>query len=245
MARKILAAYLLVAAGAACSPRGDSGDTHSTEGGRRGDERERPVVLFLGTSLTAGYGLERDQAYPALIQDFVDSAGYGFRVVNGGESGATSAGGVRRIGWLLRNLPVAVLVIELGANDGLRGYDPAITKANLESIVDSAKLLRPDAAIVVAGMEAPPNLGSEYTARFRRVYEEFARERGANLIPFVLEGVAGVAGLNQSDGIHPTPAGQRVVAENVWRVLRTVLDSLDRDTASGSPGTRRGSEEGS
>ena len=243
MVRKILGACLLVAAAVACSPLGDSGAAHSTEGARTADERDQPVVLFLGTSLTAGYGLRRDQAYPALIQELVDSAGYGFRVVNAGESGATSAGGVRRIGWLLRGQPVAVLVVELGANDGLRGFDPAITKANLESIVDSAESLRPDAAIVVAGMEAPPNLGSEYTARFRRVYRDLARERGATLIPFLLEGVAGVPRLNQSDGIHPTPAGQRIVAENVWQVLRTILDSLDRDTVSTSPGMMPGSEE--
>jgi acyl-CoA thioesterase-1 len=124
---------------------------------------------------------------------------------------------------------LAVLVLELGANDGLRGHDPATTKANLESIIDSTKVVHPDAAIVVAGMEAPPNLGSEYTAQFRQLYLDLARERGASLIPFLLEDVAGVPILNQADGIHPTPAGQRIVAANVWRVLQGVLDSLSRE----------------
>lgn len=196
------------------------------------------MVLFLGTSLTAGYGLGRDEAYPALVQEMIDSARYGFRVVNAGESGATSAGGVRRIGWLMRSQQVAVLVLELGANDGLRGYDPAVTKANLESIIDSAEAVHPRITTVVAGMEAPPNLGSAYTSRFRQLFLDLARDRNAYLIPFLLDRVAGVPELNQADGIHPTPAGQRILATNVWRVLHAVLDSLSRamdEAASRAP----------
>jgi len=182
-------------------------------------------VLFLGTSLTAGYGLSVDEAYPSLIQQKIDSAGLGFRVVNAGESGGTSAGGVRRIGWLLQQ-PVATLVLELGANDGLRGQDVSNLKRNLQTIIDTTLATYPEAEIVIAGMEAPPNLGRPYTVEFRRVFQELARENNAVLIPFLLEGVAGVPELNQADGIHPTAAGQRLIAETVWHVLDPLLHEI-------------------
>jgi acyl-CoA thioesterase-1 len=181
-----------------------------------------PVVLFFGTSLTAGLGLEPDEAYPALIQRKVDSAGLAFRVVNGGVSGETSAAGLRRIEWLLQQ-PVAVLVLELGANDALRGQDVAAARTNLQAIIDRTRARYPDVRVVVAGMEAPPNLGGRYTREFRDLFVDLARDNGAALIPFLLEGVGGVPELNQSDGIHPTAAGARVVADNVWRVLEPVL----------------------
>ena len=182
----------------------------------------RPVVLFFGTSLTAGLGLEPDEAYPALVQRKIDSAGLGFRVVNGGVSGETSAAGLRRIDWLLQQ-PVAVLVIELGANDALRGQDVAAAKANLQAIIDRTRARYPDVRVVVAGMEAPPNLGGRYTRDFRDLFVTLARDNRATLIPFILEGVGGIAELNQPDGIHPTAEGARVVADNVWRVLAPVL----------------------
>lgn len=185
-------------------------------------ETERGVVLFLGTSLTAGYGLDADDAYPALIQAMIDSAGLPFRAVNAGVSGETSAGALRRIDWLLRQ-PVAVLVLESGANDGLRGQDPARMKENLRQIIERTRAAHPDARIVIAGMEAPPNLGEHYTSAFRAVFPDLAREYDAVLIPFLLEGVAGVPELNQADGIHPTPEGQGIVARTVWRHLEPVL----------------------
>ena len=187
----------------------------------RGDSA-LPAVVFLGTSLTAGYGLDPDQAYPALIQEKIDSAGLPFRVVNAGESGETSAGGLRRVEWLLRQ-PVAMLVLELGANDGLRGQDVDAMRANLQRIIDRTRVAHPEAAIVVAGMESPPNMGRAYTSEFRAVFPALARANDAGLIPFLLEGVAAVPELNQADGIHPTAAGQRIVAETVWRVVGPVL----------------------
>jgi len=183
---------------------------------------EAPVVLFLGNSLTAGYGLTAEEAYPALIQRKIDEAGYPFRVVNAGVSGETSAGGLRRIDWLLRQ-PVAILVLALGANDALRGHDLDATRANLQAIIDRTRAAYPDAAIVIAGMQAPPNLGADYTERFRRMFVELAEANDAALIPFLLEGVAAVPELNQQDGIHPTAEGQRILAENVWRTLEPVL----------------------
>jgi acyl-CoA thioesterase I len=181
-----------------------------------------PAVLFLGTSLTAGYGLEVSEAYPARIQAKIDSVGLPYRVINAGVSGETSAGGLRRIDWLLRQ-PVAVLVLELGANDGLRGQDVEAMRTNLQTIIDRTRAAHPDVRIVVAGMESPPNMGGTYTDAFRAVFPELARANDAVLIPFLLDGVAAVPELNQADGIHPTAEGQRLVAEIVWRYLEPVL----------------------
>jgi acyl-CoA thioesterase-1 len=187
----------------------------------------QPVVLFLGTSLTAGLGLEEAEAYPALIQQRIDAAGLGFRVVNAGVSGETSAGGLGRIGWLLRQ-PVAVLVLELGANDALRGQDLAATRRNLQAILDSTRAAYPECAIVIAGMQAPPNLGQAYTRAFRDLFPALARANRAALIPFLLDSVAALPRLNQADGIHPNAAGDTVVARNVWRVLAPVLQHVKR-----------------
>jgi acyl-CoA thioesterase-1 len=183
---------------------------------------ERPVLLFLGTSLTAGYGLDPADAFPALIQGKVDAAGLRYRVVNAGVSGETSAGALRRIEWLLKQ-PVAVLVLETGANDGLRGQDPDATRANIQAVLDRAKKQAPPPRLVLLGMEALPNYGEEYRRRFRAIYPEMARKNGAVLVPFLLDGVAGVASLNQADGVHPTAEGHRRVAETVWRALRPIL----------------------
>jgi acyl-CoA thioesterase-1 len=183
----------------------------------------RPVILFLGTSLTAGLGVTPDEAYPALIQQKLDSAGLAFRVVNAGVSGETSADARARIDWLLRMNP-AVLVVETGANDGLRGLSVAALAANLDTILTVAARHDPAPALVVIGMEAPPNLGRRYTDAFRKVFPAEAARHGAALVPFLLEGVGGVDSLNQADGIHPTPAGHRILARTVWEVLRKVLD---------------------
>ncbi len=189
---------------------------------------DRPAVVFLGTSLTAGLGLEPEQAYPALIQSKIDSAGLGFRVVNAGVSGETSAGARRRIDWLLRQ-PVAVLVVETGANDGLRGLPPDSLRANIQAILDRALSLRPRPEVVLVGMRVPPNYGRVYSRQFEAIYPELAKANDAALVPFLLEGVGGVARLNQADGIHPTAEGQRLMAETVWRVLEPLLKKQQRE----------------
>jgi acyl-CoA thioesterase-1 len=192
---------------------------------------ERPTVVFVGTSLTAGLGLaDPDEAYPALIQRKIDSLGLNSRVVNAGVSGETSAGALKSIGWLMRS-PASVVVIETGANDGLRGLSVQSMRANIQGIIDSVRSVHPDARIVLAGMEAPPNLGPRYTAAFRAVFPELARANDAALIPFLLAGVAGVDSLNQADGIHPNPRGARIGANKVWSVLRDVLESAADTTA--------------
>ena len=192
---------------------------------RQASADTRPVVLFFGTSLTAGLGLEPEEAFPALIQAKIDSAGLPFRAVNAGVSGETSAAGLRRIDWLLTQ-PVAVLILELGANDALRGQDLAAAKRNLQEIIDRTRAAHPTVRIVIAGMQAPTNLGSRYTAEFRELFVDLARRNDAALIPFLLEGVGGVAELNQGDGIHPTAEGAQVIAETVWRVLKPVLVAM-------------------
>ncbi len=188
---------------------------------------ERPAVVFLGTSLTAGLGLvSDDDSYVARLTELADSAGLPFRAVNAGVSGETSAGALRRLDWVLRE-PLAVLVLELGANDGLRGYDPALLEDNLRTIVDRTHQRRPGTRIVIAGMQAPTNLGRAYTDRFREIFQTVADDTGSALIPFLLEGVAGVPELNQDDRIHPTAEGHERVARNVWAVLESVLRELD------------------
>jgi len=183
----------------------------------------RPVVLFLGDSLTAGYGLPTEQAFPALVQERIDAAGLDYRVVNAGVSGDTSAGGRRRIEWLLRQ-PIAVLVLELGGNDMLRGQDLGALAENLRAIVGETRAARPGVRIVIAGMRAPANLGPDYVAGFEQTFRSLAQETGAAaFIPFLLEGVAANPALNQPDGIHPTAEGHRIVADTVWRTLAPLL----------------------
>src|SRR5688572_20543724 len=184
-----------------------------------------PVILFVGTSLTAGYGLDPADAYPARIQEKLDAAGLRYRVVNAGVTGETSAGARRRMDWLMAQ-PVAVLVVETGANDGLRGIDPADARANIQAIFDRAKQQVPPPRLVLVGMAAPPNLGARYTDRFRAIYPDLARENGAVLVPFLLEGVAGIPRLNQPDGVHPTAEGQRLLADVVWKHLQPLLLQL-------------------
>ena len=183
---------------------------------------ERGRIVFLGTSLTAGLGLDPDQAFPALIQRRLDTEGLGFEAVNAGVSGETSAGARRRIDWLLQQ-PAAVLVIETGANDGLRGLEVDSLRSNIQAIIDEAGRQSPKPAVVLVGMRAPPNLGLRYSRRFERVYSELAKENDLPLVPFLLEGVAGRPALNQADMIHPTAAGQQRMAETVWEVLEPLL----------------------
>ncbi|MGE0160639.1 MAG: arylesterase [Gemmatimonadales bacterium] len=216
----------------ACSVQAPSRDTEP----RPGDEPsassapavadDRPVVVFLGTSLTAGLGLTSDEdTYVARVAELADSAGVPIRAVNAGVSGETSAGGLRRLDWVLRE-PLDVLIVELGANDGLRGQDPFALQDNLTQIVRRTRTRYPNAEIILAGMEAPPNLGPLYTATFHQVFPSVADAEGALLIPFLLDSVAGLPALNQSDGIHPTAAGHRIMARHVWSVLGPVLDEM-------------------
>ncbi len=180
-------------------------------------------VLFLGNSLTAGLGVARDAAFPYLIQQRIEARGWPFRVVDAGVSGDTSAGGLRRIDWMLRQ-QVDVLVIELGGNDGLRGVPTETTRANLQAIINHARAAYPEIDIVLAGMLIPPNLGPEYSKGFQELYSALASANDVELIPFLLDGVAADPALNQADGIHPNAAGHRIVVDNVWQVLESVLE---------------------
>ena len=182
----------------------------------------RARMLIVGTSLTAGLGLDPDSAYPAILQRKLDSAGVAYRIVNAGFSGETSAGALRRIEWLLHDTP-SVVMIETGANDGLRGQDVDSTRATLRAIVRRVKAVLPDATILLAQMESPPNLGERYTTAFRAMFPEVAREEKITLVPFLLDRVAGIPEMNQGDGIHPNEAGSRIVAENVFRVVFPIL----------------------
>ena len=182
----------------------------------------RRTVLFLGTSLTAGLGLEPDSAYPQMIQRKIDASRLPYQVVNAGVSGETSAGLLRRLDWVLRR-EADVIVVETGANDGLRGLPVSATRATIGNVLARIRRERPNAKILLVQMEAPPNLGQEYTSAFHGMFAELAREHEATLMPFLLEGVAGESRLNQSDGIHPNNAGERIVADNVWRVLQPML----------------------
>ena len=180
----------------------------------------RPRVVFLGDSLTAGYGLERAESVPSLIAARLKAEGYDYEVVNAGVSGDTSAGGLSRLEWSTEG-DVRVLVVELGANDGLRGLPAAALKRNLDEIIRRAK--QRGITVLLTGMEAPPNYGAAYTAEFRQVFSDLAREHKVPFVPFYLKGVAGIPSLNISDGIHPNPAGARVVEGTIWRALEPLL----------------------
>ncbi|KAA5549084.1 arylesterase [Adhaeribacter rhizoryzae] len=183
---------------------------------------EMKTILFFGNSLTAGYGLDPSEAFPALIQQKIDSLDLPYKIINAGLSGETTAGGKNRIDWLLRQ-KIDVFVLELGANDGLRGIPVTETARNLQIIVDKVKAKYPDVKLVLAGMEIPPNMGGKYAAEFRVIFRQIAEKNNMAFVPFLLQGVGGVRELNQGDGIHPTEKGHRILAENVWEILQTVL----------------------
>jgi acyl-CoA thioesterase-1 len=183
------------------------------------------TVLFLGDSITAGYGVDPSDAYPAIIQGKIDAKGWPFKVINAGQSGDTSAGGLSRLDWLLKNR-IDVLVLELGANDGLRGVPIETTRKNLQAIIDLARMRYPQVKIVIAGMKLPPNWGGDFSRRFESMFVDLAKKNKTALVPFVLEGVGGVRKLNQPDVIHPTPEGHKLVAANVWKVLEPIMKSL-------------------
>ena len=182
-----------------------------------------PVILFFGNSLTAGYQLNPSQAFPALIQEKIDAEGWSYRAVNAGLSGETSADGLRRIDWVMRE-SIDILVLELGANDALRGIHMDATEGNLQSIIDRVRTANPEVRLLIAGMMMPPNLGPEYVQRFQSMFVDLAESNHGELIPFLLEGVAGIPSLNLPDGIHPTAEGHKRLAENVWKILKPVLE---------------------
>jgi len=178
--------------------------------------------VFFGNSLTAGYGLTPDEAFPHWVQKKIDSLQLPYTVVNAGLSGETTSGGLARIDWILQQ-PVDIFILELGGSDGLRGIPLDLTAQNLQKILDHVRQKYPSAKLVMAGMQIPPNLGTDYTARFRTIFKELATKNGIILIPFLLEGVGGNPELNQGDGLHPNAEGHKIVANNVWQVIGPVL----------------------
>ena len=191
-----------------------SSDEENVEGNK--------VILFFGDSLTAGMGLDPEDAFPAIIQKKLDSLGLEYQVVNAGLSGETTAAGKNRINWVL-NQEVAVFVLELGANDGLRGVPLEETRKNLQAIIDAVRAKNPETKIILTGMQIPPNMGEEYASGFREIFPELAEKNNVYLVPFLLEDVGGIPELNQEDGIHPTAEGQKILAENIWNVLEQIV----------------------
>ncbi len=194
----------------------------SAEDVKKGEETS--VILFFGNSLTAGYQLDPEEAFPARIQEIVDSVNLKYTVVNAGLSGETTASGRNRLDWILKQ-QVDVFVLELGGNDGLRGIPLTETRDNLQAIIDMVRARDPEIDIVLAGMQIPPNMGQEYTTEFRSIFPALAEKNDIPLIPFLLEGVGGIPELNLEDGIHPNPEGHKIVAMNVWRILEPVLQA--------------------
>lgn len=197
----------------------ESEDTIEQESNQAEEDK---VILMFGDSLTAGYGLEEQEAFPAILQKKIDSLGLPYKIVNAGLSGETTSGGKNRIDWVLKQ-NVDVFILELGANDGLRGIPLAETRKNLQEIIDYVRQENPDVEIVLAGMQIPPNMGQDYTSEFRSIFPDLAEKNNIHLIPFLLEDVAGIPELNQQDGIHPTAEGHEILAQNVWEVLEPVI----------------------
>nr|WP_228527633.1 arylesterase [Pararhodonellum marinum] len=183
------------------------------------ETEEKGLILFFGNSLTAGYGIDTEDAFPGLIQARIDSMGLPYRVINGGLSGETTASGKNRLDWFLEEEP-AVFILELGGNDGLRGIPIEETRNNLLAMIQDVQTKFPDTHILLAGMQIPPNMGSSYTNEFQKIFPEVAQETEVTLIPFLLEGVAGDPALNLPDGIHPTEEGHKIVFETVWSYLK-------------------------
>ncbi|EMR00863.1 arylesterase [Cesiribacter andamanensis] len=190
-------------------------------------EQERYIVFF-GNSLTAGYGLDASESFPTLIQHRLDSLGYAYKVVNAGLSGETTAGGNKRLDWVLERQPVDIFVLELGANDGLRGLNLDQTQQNLEEMIDKVRAVYPQAEIILAGMMVPPNLGQPYSSRFNEIFPAVAKKKAVTLLPFLLQDVAGEPSLNLPDRIHPNAEGQKLVARNVWQVLEQIIVEQQR-----------------
>ena len=206
-----------------CSDNKDSaGNQQNNSGKASAIAAKKKTIVFFGNSLTAGYGLSPEEAFPAIIQKKIDALGLPYQVVNAGVSGETSSGGNTRIDWILQQ-PMDIFVLELGANDGLRGILLSETRKNLQSIIDKVKAKNPQTKLLFAGMQIPPNMGEKYATEFRNMFGELSEKNSMALIPFLLEGVGGEPALNQQDGIHPTAEGHHIVAENVWKELERLL----------------------
>lgn len=198
-------------------------DTVQTESVVKNDSISKSI-LFFGDSLTAGMGLDPNDAFPALIQEKLDSLSLSYNVINAGLSGETTASGKNRLDWVLKQ-NVDIFILELGANDGLRGIPLSETRKNLQSIIDAVKAKNPETVLVLAGMQIPPNMGKEYTSEFRDIFPELAEKNNIKLIPFLLKDVGGIPELNQPDGIHPTPQGHKIVANTVWETLKPLVSN--------------------
>jgi len=217
----IIAALIIILSGCTDNKKPAESDQNNTAK-ETATVTKKKTIVFYGNSLTAGYGVSPSEAFPAIIQKKIDSLGFPYNVINAGVSGETSSGGKTRIDWILRE-PIDIFILELGANDGLRGTPLSETKKNLQDIIDKVKAKYPDTKLVFAGMEIPPNMGQAYTTEFRNIYIDLAAKNKMTLIPFLLEGVGGEQELNQADGIHPTAEGHLIVAENVWKQLEKLL----------------------
>jgi len=238
---KLCLAFALALAVAGCAPRGDDRDLSSgapektpaatvaarAPAASKAAAPARPRIAVLGDSLTAGLGVAQTASYPALLQERLAAAGLDFEIVNAGVSGDTSAGGLARLDWALDG-DVRILIVALGGNDGLRGLPAAELQANLAQIIERAQARR--IAVILAGMEAPPNYGRDYIVSFHKIFPALAAKYRVALVPFLLQGVAGDDALNQRDGIHPTAAGARIVADNVWAVLKPIAEARRRPT---------------
>lgn len=205
-----------------CNNNNSPGRQTNNAAGKTDSTVKKKTIVFFGNSITAGYGLSPSEAFPALIQNKIDSLGLPYKVVNAGVSGETSTGGNSRIDWILKQ-PLDIFVLELGANDGLRGIPLSQTRESLQSIIDKVKAKYPSAKLMLAGMQIPPNMGPDYTAEFKSMYSALAAKNKMVLIPFLLEGVGGEEKLNQEDGIHPTAEGHKILAENIWKELQPLL----------------------
>ena len=218
----MLTLFVLLLLAAGCRSKQNTGEPGVEPGPKKEKKPDVAVkmknILFFGNSLTAGYGIDPSEAFPALIQSRIDSLGYPYKVINAGLSGETSAGGKNRIDWVL-NQPVDIFLLELGGNDGLRGIPVSETEKNLQVIIDKVRTKYPDARLILIGIQVPPNMGERYSNDFRAVFRDLAKRNQLRFLPFLLEGVGGVPELNQNDGIHPTAPGHRILAENVWKSL--------------------------
>lgn len=215
--------FLLLSCGGKSTQKSDDTATESVDSPiEEISKKDGKTIIFFGDSLTAGLGLDPQEAFPAVIQDTLDSLGMNYTVINSGLSGETTASGRNRLDWVL-NQKADIFILELGANDGLRGIPLDETRTNLQTIIDAVRQKNPNTQIILAGMQIPPNMGQAYTTEFRKIFPELAEKNTLPLIPFLLEGVAGNPELNQEDGIHPTVEGQKIVANNVWTVLEGVL----------------------
>ena len=208
-----------------CGGNQESKPSKENEGQEETSEKttSKKTIIFFGNSLTAGYGIELSEAFPALIQQRIDSLGYEYTVVNSGVSGETTATGVNRVDWVVSQTPPDIFVLELGGNDGLRGIPVTETRKNLEAIIDKVREKNPAVEIILAGMMVPPNMGPKYSKEFLEIYPAVAKTKNVKLIPFLLDKVGGEKELNLPDGIHPTPEGHNIVAETVWETLKDAL----------------------